>query len=54
MILITLIYVIVEGIFVYEDNGESKMDTIQPVNNWALGFGFSIYCFEGIGVILPI
>ena len=30
------------------------MDTIKPVNNWALGFGFSIYCFEGIGVILPI
>ena len=54
MILITLLYVIIEGAFVLDHQGGSRLDTISLVDNWAIGFGFSIYTFEGIGCVLPV
>lgn len=59
MILITLIYVIVCGgltIRKRNENDEPGPEKVKPIvsSGWAVGFGWSIYSYEGIGIILPV
>ncbi len=54
MIIITLIIIFsYAGIDIAKDG--TKFDSIKPVGDlWADAIGFSVYTYEGIGVILPI
>ena len=54
MIIITLIIIFVYAGMDISDKGP-QMDEIKPVGElWADAIGFSVYTYEGIGVILPI
>lgn len=56
MILITMIVVIVFGIKNLDAKGESQLYTLSWFNTetYASGIGFAVYCYEGIGIIMPI
>lgn len=55
MIFLTLLTVIIYGGKHLKDNG-SQIGTIQALNSetWSTAIGFSVYYYEGIGVILPV
>lgn len=54
MILITLLYVIIMGIRKLSLQGPSEPKVKPITESWAVGFGWSIYSYEGIGIILPV
>ena len=57
MILVTLIYVIIYGgVYASRTDANDKAETTPPFvgSGLATGFGFSIYSFEGIGIIFPV
>ena len=57
MILLMLIYIVTMGI-IYKNDDTTGHDVteLKPfyASGWATGFGFSIYSYEGIGIILPV
>ena len=55
MIVITILVIVVYGAMNLSREG-NQIDTIQKINpnQWYDAIGFSVYCYEGIGVILPV
>uniref|UniRef100_A0A7S3G106 Amino acid transporter transmembrane domain-containing protein n=1 Tax=Strombidium rassoulzadegani TaxID=1082188 RepID=A0A7S3G106_9SPIT len=55
MIVLTLIVVVIYGARELAEKG-SQIKTVDFINSqtYADAIGFSVYCFEGIGVILPV
>lgn len=54
MIIITFIVIVAYASASLSNNG-LQMEGIKPIDsNWAEAIGFSVYTYEGIGVILPI
>jgi len=56
MIIITIIVISVYAGIAISDNGGLDTAGVQFINHkhWSDAIGFSVYAFEGIGVILPI
>ena len=56
MIVITLIAVIVYGMINISNEGHANLNTVSPINSatFADAIGYSVYSYEGIGVILPV
>jgi proton-coupled amino acid transporter len=54
MILLTIIVVVVFGSIYWKDNGTNT--GVDPINKatYTSSIGFSVYAFEGIGLILPV
>ena len=55
MIVLTLIIVVIYGAIEMTKNG-NQVSTVPFINSdtYTDAIGFSVYCFEGIGVILPV
>ena len=55
MIVVTMMTVVVYGCINVKDNG-IQIKTVDYINTatYADAIGFSVYCFEGIGVIMPV
>ena len=55
IIVLTLIVIVLYATESIQANG-SQLDTVSPVDSshWYNSIGFSVYAFEGIGVILPV
>lgn len=56
MIVVALVTIIVNGSKKMIDNKETRIDTIPffNTNSYSDAIGFSVYAFEGIGIILPV
>lgn len=57
MIVVTLIIIIVEGFININENGFENGGDLVPMFNtvsYSDAIGFSVYAFEGIGIILPV
>jgi proton-coupled amino acid transporter len=56
MIMITIIAIVVYGCIHIKDQGEVEFDTVPFLNEktYTQSIGFSVYAFEGIGLIIPV
>ena len=56
MIVVALVTIIVYGSIKMVNDGETQIDTIPFMNykTYSDAIGFSVYAFEGIGIILPV
>ena len=56
MIMITITAIIVYGCIHIKDQGEVEFDTVPFLNEktYTQSIGFSVYAFEGIGLIIPV
>ena len=56
MIVVALVTIIVYGTIKMVNAGETQIDTIPFINTktYSDAIGFSVYAFEGIGIILPV
>lgn len=57
MIVLTMIVIIIYGsFFLKKTGGSSHLDTVPFINtySWYDAIGFSVYCYEGIGVVMPV
>lgn len=55
MILLTVTFVVVYGCYALAEEG-SRIKEVPFINSktWADAIGFSVYSYEGIGVVLPV
>ena len=54
MILITLISVITEGCITLNDGGSQLQTVGMVMPTFADGIGYSVFAYEGIGLIMPV
>jgi len=56
MIVVALVTIVIYGSMKMVDEGTTQIDTIPFMNKktYSDAIGFSVYAFEGIGIILPV
>lgn len=55
MIVLTISLVVYQGVAIMNTRG-SRLETVNMINqdNMSEAIGFSIFCYEGIGIIIPV